>query len=100
MVGGWRGSVSKPQAPGLGNPVAFLGALKSVDFQLAGHHVHDPGLKQALWVEAVHMQCWHGAESAIQAHDRQSARVLVHLAGEGVPPAAHVQRGDRRGDGG
>lgn len=46
-------SAADSQPPGLGHPVAFFGPLHAVDLQLAGHHVHDAGLKQALWGEAV-----------------------------------------------
>lgn len=95
----WAAVLSQPQPPGLGHPVAFFGPLHAVDLQLAGHHVNDPGLKQALGGEAVQVQGRDGAESALQAYDGQIPGVLVHLAGKRMPTAAHVERQDRGLDG-
>ena len=102
-MGGWccwdRDSAADSQPPGLGHPVTFFGPLHAVDLQLAGHHVNDAGLKQALGVGAVQVQGRDGAESALQAHYGQIPGVLMHLAGKRVPAAAHVERQDRGLDG-
>ena len=94
MCDGWEGSAADSQPPGLGHPVAFFGPLHAVDLQLAGHHVHDAGLKQALRVKAGQVQGRDSAEPALQAHHGQLPRVLVHRAGKRVPAAAHVERQD------
>lgn len=98
-VGGAGDSAADSQPPGLGHPVPFFGPLHAVDLQLAGHHVHDARLKQALGGEAVQVQGRDGAETALQAHHSQIAGVLMHLAGKRVPAAAHVERQDRGLDG-
>lgn len=70
-----------------------------MNFQGAGNHVHDARLKQALGFVAGQVQSWHGAESALQAHNGQIPGALMHLAGERPPPALAVEHQDRGLDG-